>query len=184
MRYDIYGPYEIPLQEGRFRTRIDKEDIDAFWSRVRNADPGLENACGCYIFSIMRTFPTRKPSEKPWYVGKAKKQSFSKECFTDHKLRKYHDALQISKGMPMMYFLARMKDQGGMSRPSTKTTGHADIDYVEKMFITMGYAKNSDIRNKQGTKHAEKLVIEGFLNNYDRRRIPVKRLWGIFGEKG
>ena len=79
----------------------------------------------------------------------------------------------------MMYFLARVTDAGRMSSPSKSKTGHAEMDDVEKMFITMGYQKNSDLRNKKGTKNAEKLVIEGFYNNNDRRRNPVKRLYGL-----
>ena len=96
MNYKIYGPYEIPRSRGEFKRRIDKEDIDEFWNSV---DAGLENACGCYVFSI-RT----NSREKPWYVGKAKNQSFYQECFSAHKIVHYHDALEKSKGTPMMYF--------------------------------------------------------------------------------
>ncbi len=175
MYYKIYGPYEIPMQEGEFKKRIDKEDIDEFWRTVGEDETSIEHTCGCYIFSI-----EKNSKEKPWYVGKAQSQSFSEECFTDHKIVRYHEALEKSKGTPMMYFLARMTDKGRMSSPSKTKTGHAEIDDVEKMFITMGYQKNKDIRNKKGTKNAEKLVIEGFYNHEDRRRKPIKRLYGLF----
>ena len=174
MRYNIYGPFEIPMLAGEFKKRIDKEDIDKFWCRVRSVDTGLERACGCYIFSI-----ETNSKEKPWYVGKAQSQSFSEECFTYHKIVHYHDALEKSKGKPMMYFLARMTDTGRMSRPSKTKTGHAEIDDVERMFITMGYQRNKDIRNSKGTKNAENLVIEGFYNHHDRRRKPVKKLYDL-----
>ena len=172
MNYKIYGPYEIPRLGGEFRRRIDKEDIDEFWSTV---DPGLENACGCYIFSI-RT----KSREKPWYVGKAKNQSFYQECFASHKIVHYHDALEKSNGTPMMYFLVRFTDTNRISRPSSSATGHAEIDFVEQMFIEMGYHKNKSIRNKKGTKKPEKLVIEGFYNHKDRRKKSVKQLYNLF----
>ena len=173
MYYKIYGPYEIPMQRGEFKKRIDKEDIDEFW---RSVDPGLEDACGVYIFSI-----EKNSKEKPWYVGKAQNQSFSRECFTHHKIIQYHEALEKSKGTPMMYFLARMMaDKRRMSSPSKTKTGHAEIDYVEQMFITMGYQRNNAIRNKQGTRKARDLVIEGFYNNQDRRRKAVKELYGLF----
>ncbi len=172
MYYKIFGPYEIPLQEGEFKKRIDKEDIDQFWGRV---DTGLEHACGVYIFAI-----EKKAKELPWYVGKAKNQSFSKECFTSHKIVKYHEALEKSKGTPMMYFLARMMpDQVRMSSPTTTQTGHAAMDYVEDMFIVMAYQKNNQIRNSQNTKKARDLIIEGFFNHEDRRRKAVKRLHGL-----
>lgn len=75
MQYKIYGPYEIPMQEGEFKKRIDKEDIDEFWRSVDTEE--LKEACGVYIFSI-----EKNSKEKPWYVGKAQNQSFSRECFT------------------------------------------------------------------------------------------------------
>ncbi len=171
MYYKIHGPYEIPLQEGEFKRRIDKKDIEKFWN---SADAGLEGACGVYVFSI-----EKNSQEKPWYVGKAKNQSFSKECFTSHKIVRYHEALEISKGTPMMYFLVRMTpDKRRMSSPSNKD-GHASINHVEQMFITMGYQKNNDIRNKQGTRNARDLVVEGFYNHQDRRRKGVSRLYGL-----
>ena len=174
MKYKIYGPFEIPMLEGEFKKRIDKEDISKFWRDVRSVDTGLESACGCYILSIKTN-----SKEKPWYVGKAQSQSFSEECFTYHKIVHYHDALEKSKGKPMMYFLARMTDTGRMSRPSKTKTGHAEIDDVERMFITMGYQRNKDIRNSKGTRNAENLVIEGFYNHHDRRRKPVKKLYDL-----
>ena len=179
MNYNIYGPYEIPRSKGEFKRRIDKEDIDEFWSSV---DTGLENACGCYVFSI-RTKSRKKPGyrEKPWYVGKAKNQSFYQECFTPHKIVHYHDALEKSNGTPMMYFLARFTDTTNrMSRPSSSATGHAEIDFIEQLFIGMGYNKNKDIRNKKGKKNPERLVIEGFYNHKDRRKKSVKQLHKLF----
>ena len=172
MNYRIYGPYEIPRLGGEFRRRIDKEDIDEFWSSV---DSRLENACGIYIFSIKTT-----SREKPWYVGKAKNQGFYKECFTPHKIVHYYDALEKSNGTPMMYFLARCTDKNRISKPTSSVTGYAEIDFVEQMFIGLGYHKNKNIRNKKGTKNPDRLVIEGFYNNKDRRKNSVKQLYDLF----
>ena len=93
MYYKIYGPYEIPLQKGKFKKRIDKEDIGEFWRSVDKVDEGLKQACGVYIFSIEKNY-----KEIAWYVGKAQSQSFSQECFTPHKIVRYHEALELSKG--------------------------------------------------------------------------------------
>ncbi len=82
MNYRIYGPYEILRLRGELKGRIEKENIDEFWSSV---DPDLKNACGIYIFSIKTS-----KREKPWYVGKAKNQGYYKECFTPHKIVHYH----------------------------------------------------------------------------------------------
>ena len=173
MNYRIFGPYEIPREGGEFKRRIDKEDITAFWAGV---EPNLENACGCYIFSIKT-----KSSEKPWYVGKAKNQNFAQECFTSHKIVHYHDALEKRNGIPQMYFVVRYTSSGRVSKPSEAASGHKELDFVEQMFIEMGYQQNRDIRNKKGTSNPENLVIEGFYNHKDRRKSSAKKLVALFG---
>lgn len=175
MNYRIFGPYEIPREYGDSKRRIDKEDIDKFWSGVGTR---LANACGCYVFSIKT-----KSREKPWYVGKANKQSFSKECFTSHKLVHYHAALDKSNGIPMMYFLARYSDTNRISKPSSSANGHAEMGFVERMFIEMGYYRNKNIRNKRGIKNPDRLVIEGFYNHKDRRKKSVNLLCELFGNQ-
>ncbi|MDE0174328.1 MAG: hypothetical protein OYH76_15385 [Defluviicoccus sp.] len=173
MHYKIYGPYEIPRLEGEFKRRIDKEDVAAFWDIV---DGSLYDGCGCYVFCI-----ATQRREKPWYVGKAQKQSFGRECFTPHKIVMYHEALEKSNGTPLMYFLARFTKTGHISRPTRSAAGHADIDFVERMFIEKGFHVNRHIRNKRDTKNPENLIVEGFYNSRDRRRNPVKRLYELFG---
>ena len=79
-----------------------------------------------------------------------------------------------------MYFLVRFTDTNRISKPSSSATGHAEIDFVEQMFIEMGYHKNKSIRNKKGTKKPEKLVIEGFYNHKDRRKKSVKQIYNLF----
>ncbi len=171
MNYKIFGPYEIPLGLGEFKRRIDKDDIAEFWNAV---DPGLIDACGIYVFSIKT-----KSKEKPWYVGKAQKQTFKRECFTHHKLVCYHEALEKSKGIPMMYFVPRIRNKGNFSKPTSSKTGYPDMNFVEQLFIELGFNKNKDIRNKKGTKNPEKLVIDGFYNHKDRRNKSVKQLYRL-----
>ena len=204
MKYKIFGPFEIPLGFGEFKRRIDKEDIGEFWSGV---GPGLNNACGIYVFTI-KTKSKEKPwyvgkaqkqifekecfthhkivlnnacgiyvftiktksKEKPWYVGKAQKQIFEKECFTHHKIVYYHEALEKSRGTPMMYFVARVRNKGSFSNPTTSKSGHPEMDFVERSFIEWGFNKNKDIRNKKGIKNPEKLIIEGFYNHKDPQK--------------
>ena len=112
MKYKIYGPFEIPMLEGEFKKRIDKEDINKFWRDVRSVDTGLESACGCYILSIKTN-----SKEKPWYVGKAQSQSFSEECFTYHKIVQYHEALEKSKGNANDVFLGESDGYGPHVKP-------------------------------------------------------------------
>ena len=174
MKYRTYGPFEIPLDKGEFTKRIDKSDITEFWNkRVKNK--ALEEGCGIYVFSIVT--PSK---ERIWYVGKAERQSFLKECFTYHKLVNYHEALSKQPtGTPMMYLIARMKSASGFSKPTKAKNGFAEIGFVENMFIEYGYSNNNKIRNKQGKKNVEKLEIEGFYNSKKRNRNPTKRLFEV-----
>ena len=72
-----------------------------------------------------------------------------------------------------------MADKRRISNSSKSKTGHSEIDYVEQMFLTMGYQKNNAIRNKQGTRKARDLVAEVFYKNQNRRRKAVKELYGL-----
>ena len=174
MKYKSFGPFEITLDNGRRKTKIDNEDIREFWRNVNNCR--LENGCGVYIFSIKTSV-----KEKIWYVGKAQKQSFAQECFTRHKLDHYHEALKSNRdGAPRMYFLARMKTKRIISPPTeSRSYGFPEMDFVENMFIAYGYKNNNRIKNTQDTKIPKDLVIEGFYNSEDRRRTSTKHLFEI-----
>lgn len=170
MNYRPFGPFEVPLKEGDIKTRIESADIKRFWEDVDVE--GLESACGIYVFVIK----TPK-NEKVWYVGKAQRQSFGRECFTAHKLVQYHDAIAIQPtGKPMMYLVARMRNLKTFSKPTSSERGFSEMDFVENMFITYGYKNNSKIRNSRSTKNAEELVVEGFYNSENRKRKATKLL--------
>ena len=56
-------------------------DFDkSFWDDVNCIKAGLPEACGCYVFALQNGH-----NIKAWYVGKAEKQSFRKECFFARK---------------------------------------------------------------------------------------------------
>ena len=170
MRYTVHGPYRIPLEGGKFKTRIDRQDLKLFWDTV---GLDLAEACGCYVFTIKTD-----AGEKPWYVGKAQKQDFFSECFTKHKKDHYHAALDRTRGKPFMYFLAR-RTGSQYSQKTKSPTGYPEIDFVERMFIDFAYQQNPKIQNKRDTKNSEQLVIEGFYNSKDRRKISVQKLYDV-----
>ena len=72
MLFDIAGPFKLPRIKGDVKF-IDRsaEAKQEFWDRVDASYPGLRNACGVYVMTI---------GSRPWYVGKAERQSFGKEC--------------------------------------------------------------------------------------------------------
>lgn len=191
MKYKPYGPFEIHLHHGARKTRIDNEDIAAFWENVSKMEVRihergkrsrfehtLANACGIYIFSVRK-----ENKETIWYVGKAQKQSFEEECFTGHKLKHYHSVIRNQTASRfMMYLIARMSTPTVLSNPTeAESSGYPEMDFVERMFIDYGFKSNNKIRNKQETKIPGELVVEGFYNSKDRRRTPTKSLFESLG---
>lgn len=75
MNFYPYSPIAIP-RTTKGLIANDSESLRLFWSGVEAIEEGLSNAIGIYIFSIRAG-----GGIIPWYVGKAEKQSFSKECF-------------------------------------------------------------------------------------------------------
>ena len=179
MLYRTFGPYSLKAKNDDSKIVIENKDIKQFWDKI-GSTPALgesnhiKDACGIYIF----TTTTPNHGEKPSYVGKASKQSFSEESFTRDKLNKYREAITKSTILVSMYFLVRCLNSGKMSRPSRSdsTSGHADMDFVEKYFISRSYLKNPKLVNIQNTKFAEKHAIEGFFGSKDQRRKSVKKL--------
>ncbi len=175
MNFKIYGPFDIPIEEGQSKKTIDKEDILNFWKDVEGGEHGLSKACGCYVFGLK----TDKGA-KPWYVGKAEKQTFGEECFTPSKLNYYHSSLLHSTGSPVMFFIAKCSEKKGKFSRPTKAE-YEDVRFVEKMFIELAFRKNEKLWNKQHTKNVKMLSVEGFYNSGDGRRKSVKEIRNLLG---
>jgi len=106
MHFIPYGPVELPHDDQRLLL-LDRDGRKQIWDRADGIDPGLSDACGCYVFAV-RT----GGGIKPWYVGKAEAQSFKLECLTKHKVEKYNAVLTTLKtGTPLLYFYGRVTPQ-------------------------------------------------------------------------
>jgi len=167
MIYEVFGPFELPYREGIVlkgtRGVPPKKDMMAqlndFWDKVENDHIGLSEACGCYVFSIRAA-----KGCKPWYIGKASKQSFRKECFTADKILKYKGVADSKHGTPLLHFIARMTDGNKFSMPSKTGAGHLDIDFLESELIRLGLERNADIINCQRTKMLKDIFVPGIFN--------------------
>ena len=115
MRFKVYGPYNIGVEEGHANW-IDKEDIKDFWEKRVGADNHkLPDACGVYLFG-MRGLGKKGTAGMtlPWYVGKAEKQRFKTECFNFKNLYYFNSVLineYRGKGSPFLYLLARVEGE-------------------------------------------------------------------------
>ncbi len=150
MRFKVFGPFKIPLHEGKSAAWIKPPEIKIFWEKVNSKERGLPEACGVYVFGMLGDEKRRKgvaSKTLPWYVGKAEKQTFKKECLTHRNRNLYTEVINITyneKGQPFMFFLARMEDDNRtFSSPTTEE--YPGVAFVEKYIIQNAMAVNGNI---------------------------------------
>ncbi|MCA9627951.1 MAG: hypothetical protein KC766_09800 [Myxococcales bacterium] len=153
MRFDIHGPFTIP----RTSRQVDKQGLRVFWQDVEASAPGLSTACGCYVF-VLQAAGT---AIRPWYVGKAEKQTFRAECLQQHKLKHYNEVLATVRGTPKLFLLAKRTPKGKFSKPTAFK--YTDVRLLENHLIGMALAVNRDLRNTASTMHTRKLIVPGFF---------------------
>ena len=151
MQFEIYGPYDVP-RNGRLvsRTRSDKGE---FWNAVDGDVEGLSEACGCYVFAVRG---------RAWYVGMAERQCFWDECFSDHKVNQYNQALQSVSGQPYLFFIPKVTPGDRFARPSPN--GHRDIRLLENLLIGIALRRNPELQNIRGTTLLREMNVPGVLN--------------------
>lgn len=151
MQYEVYG--EFPIARNGSLISRSKEDKGSFWAQVEEMEPGLSDACGCYVFVLRK---------RAWYVGMAEKQSFKQECFALHKITQYNEALGEVAGKPSLILLPKMTPGGRFAKPTSR--GHSDIRILENMLIGSALSRNPDLQNVKGTKLLRQMNVPGFLN--------------------
>ena len=158
MRFEIYGGFEVPLEEHGVVLR-GAQGRNSFWDEADRTKIGLRDACGCYVFAIRSGGGTT-----PWYVGKAEKSSFERECFAPHKLNCYDYAItKYGAGTPLLYFVTMLTPSGRFSQPSKQ--GNAAISFLERWLIGQALNKNPVLCNLKDTKFLKELVVPGLLHS-------------------
>lgn len=174
MRFVVYGPYELKRDADNW---FEKRQNSQFWKEVEKDEPGLSDACGCYVFRIVAG-----KGAKPWYVGKTEEQTFKEECFSKSKMDTYTKAFKGRKsGTAQLILLALdKKKKDGFRKPAQKDK--EAIGVLELLLITRAFEKNPKLLNTQGTKGTDKkLEVEGFLNTSQLARGgPAKDLRDTF----
>lgn len=157
MRYENYGPFEMPVDKrGDFHVG-DSEAAKLFFRAVDAEVPGLSKACGCYVFAMRSARGTT-----PWYVGKAEKTVFGTECFNASNRLTYFNHTRERKGTPLLFLIARMTPKGRFAKPYTN--GTADVDFVETFLIGAALTRNPDLLNVKKTRLYRDLIVPGFIN--------------------
>ena len=182
MNFKVFGPYDIPDHHGH-EGWFDKGDVDALWTKIEAATPGLSSACGVYLFGVRGAIGKRKTIGKtlPWYVGKAEKQAFRKECFTGRNLNEFNRVtFNVYRGLgtPFLYLVTRVNQDDTFSRP-TKTE-YRGVRFIEELLIQMSLEVNNDLSNIQGTRWVQQTSIRGLLNSKGKASKAVTSLKGAF----
>ena len=155
MIYFPYGPF--PMPRSATKRRIDKDSQGDFWRNIDTEYDDLSYAVGCYIFSIRRS--GGRPL--PWYVGRTNK-NFRSECFDDHKLEHFNNALDENSGTPLLTLIAKHTPGDNFANPSVNR--QLDIEFLEKHLIALAIRCNPELKNKKDTKFLREIVVPGILN--------------------
>lgn len=144
----VFGPFSVPLEPNK-NAKMVARDLSAFWKTAG----ACRDRRGVYVFAMRagRGFT-------PIYVGKAAKQSYENEAFSDHKLANHYNPalLEYERGSPVMFFIAHPKTKGAVNKSL--------IDKVETFLIDIASRKNpelSNIRKKQDHEWRIRGVVRG-----------------------
>ncbi len=186
MKFKIFGPFDIPLDE-EHKNWLETADVRNFWNQVVNYDqPGLSNACGVYIFGMRGAENLQRGVASrtlPWYVGKAERLSFAQECFNGRNMNIFNKVISQTyreRGTPFLFLLARIeKDNKTFSDPTTED--YPGVAFVEKMMIQMSMSVNKNIVNTSFTADAKKTFIPGILNSKGKMSKQTQEFKRVFG---
>ena len=133
MKFNIQGPFELDRYKGLIDSSA--EARRDYWEWVDEDMPGLPDACGCYVFAIKASRGTL-----PWYIGKAEKQPFKKECLSHHKINHFNNAIAERRGCPVIFFIPQLTNSGSFRKPTVST--RKAITELESLLIGMALSRN------------------------------------------
>ena len=160
MLFEVFGPYEVPLDDGRNIIYNKKNPaFKEFWQRVDDEHDGLPEAWGCYVFSIHR----KGGKGWPYYVGQTIKKKFKGRCF-DHKtvMNLGRELRKETNGRVKLFLIAPMTKRGKKFVKSRSKANGVKLDKLEHILIGFAANANSDLLNDQN-KNA--LEVKGVINS-------------------
>lgn len=157
MKFTIHGPYELP----RPKNTIDYSPVakGEFWSKTDIAE-NVSSGCGCYLFAIRAGRGIR-----PWYVGKAERQSFYNEVYSPHKLNIYNSVVANQKGTPVLFLILKRTSKGKLAKPTKNKNGSRFILDLEILLIGAAYKRNKKLLNIKNSVTLRKMIVPGFINS-------------------
>ena len=163
MEYRIFGPFALPTDDEN-KLDFTSSELKRFWSEaMKETGYDLQNGRGCYLYVVRAG-----KGITPWYVGQSK-GPFSLEVFAAHKKEHYNSVYEnYQKGTPMLFLIARFTKGNKLSLGKLN---EREAKFVENLLIVSAYRKNPDLKNIQGVKFAQDLVVPGLFND----KTPLKK---------
>lgn len=159
MKFNVYC-FDVPRKKLMRGLDIDHEK---FWDKVKEKDPDIISAKGCYIFAL------KKSGKKiePWYVGKAAK-NFNQEVMASEKIKKYLRCINDNKGKPCIFLIASKTKTDKFAKGDSRK---GVIIWLEKQLIYRALSKNQDLINDKGTKYFKEIIVPGFLSSGKKGKL-------------
>ena len=183
-RYDIYGPYGIPMKNpNKVKERtFDAEGIKGMWDDLREGkkqEYPIADACGVYVVGMRNGENTT-----PWYVGTTDYRSFEKKCFNSDT-EKLEKVINSKKGAPVIYLLPRLTEKKGKFEPSKPMKNKpGDMDYVKRVLLDYGVQANEEIlfEDSPDTEILRDLYVQGLVKSKaGKPPIAVRELKSLLG---
>lgn len=157
MRFDVVGPFDI----GRYTKKkiITKDSIAELRTLLEEREPGLSDACGCYVFA--------KRAGKgctPYYVGQACRSSILMEAMNPSNREKYNRIIADEKGSPVLFLLPMRTPTGKFRKRPSGNGGLPSLDFLEKWIIANAIEKNPSLINNKETWFLRNLHVTGIFN--------------------
>jgi hypothetical protein len=159
MKFDIYGPYDVPRTKYGKTKLITKDSISLLHSEIDNEE--VSNGCGCYIFALRAS-----KGYTPWYVGQASKMRLIEESMNLHNREKYNKITAAHKGTPVMFYIPKLTSGGKFAKPTKKANGELKaVNFLEEWLIATALQKNPKLVNRQNTHFLKHLHVRGLFNS-------------------
>jgi hypothetical protein len=158
MKFEIYGPYEIPRIKYRKAKLITKDSMPLLQEQINNSE--LVNGCGCYVFALRAA-----RGYKPWYVGQSARMKLLPEAMNPNNREKYNRIIGDHAGTPVLFLIPMLTTGGKFKKPTTNKAGELKaVTFLEEWLIASALQKNAKLVNQQNTFFLKNLHVVGLFN--------------------
>ena len=155
MIFTIHGPFKLWKNDNGLVDHS-REARKYLENEMENDETNLAEACGCYLFGVRAGKGIR-----PCYVGMAEGQAFISECFSQHKINIYNNAIANRNVSPVLFLVAKRTKGDKFVKPHKN---QKSLRLLENLLIGTCLEKNEKLANVMKTKLLRTMKVPGYLN--------------------